>query len=148
MTTTTNLKAGVCLDVRFPSLNKNDTLSRNDKEIADRSNVSRCRIRHVIELDLGDWSEVAGSLLDDCALWGKIGGQELSDLDREAFRVLCREHDANADDWKTWIGQPVLLDWFRTHSFTEVVAVTCQGQEPFFVNTEGYSYARYVGRAA
>lgn len=145
---TTTLTVGAHLDVRFPSLNKNDTLTRNDREIEDRCNVSRCRIRRVVELSLDDWATIAGTLMDDRgSLWGKIGGQELSNLNMEAFRVLCREHGADADKWLTWIGQPELMDWFRAHCFTEVVAVICQGQEPFFVNTEGYEYARYVGRA-
>lgn len=146
---TTTLKVGAYIDVRFPSLNKNDDLATNDQEIEARSNVSRCRIARVIEVSLDDWLDIAGSLLADrSSLWGKIGGQELSNLDREAFHVLCREHGADAYKVTTWIGQPELLDWFRTHCFTEVVALTCQGQAPIFVNTEGYEYARYVGRAA
>ena len=146
---TTTLKVGAFVDVRFPSLNKNNDLATNDREIEERSNVSRCRIRRVVELSLDDWQDVACSLLADRGnLWGKIGGQKLSNLDREAFRVLCREHGADADQWTTWIGRDELFGWFRAHCYTEVVAVTCQGQEPFLVNTEGYEYARYVGRVA
>lgn len=146
--TTATLKVGTYIDVRFPSLNKNDTLDRNDREIADRFNVSRCRVRRVVDLSLDDWATVAGSLLDNNGLWGKIGGQDLSPLDTEAFGVLCRQHGADPEQWATWVGNDELISWFRTHSFTEVVAVTCEGQAPFFVNTEGYDYARYVGRAA
>lgn len=147
--TTQDLYVGAFVDVRFPSVNKNDTLASNDREIEDRSSVSRCKVCRVMELSLDDWLSVTNSLLDDRgSFWGRIGGQELSNLDREAFRVLCREHGANADQWTTWVSQPVLMDWFRTHSFTEVVALTCRGQAPILVNTEGYDYARYVGRLA
>jgi hypothetical protein len=147
MTTTTALTVGAFVEVRFPSLNKNDDLIENDTRIQERSNVSRCRIARVVELSLTDWAEVAQNLLTDReALWGKIGGQDLSPIDGEAFAKLCAEHGADADQWTTWIGQPELIGWFRNHSHTEVVAVTCAGQAPFFVNTEGHLYARYVGR--
>lgn len=146
---TTTLTAGTMLNVRFPSLNKNDTLKHNDEEIRLRSNVSRCRVRRVVELTPQDWAELSNDLLGDRgSLWGKIGGQDLSPLDMEAFRALCSEHGADADKLRTWIGHDLLTSWFRTHSFTDVVAVTCKGYEPFFVNTEGHDYARYVGRAA
>lgn len=149
MTTTKTLTVGAEIQVRFPSVNKNDTLLDNDTAIAARSSLSRCRVCRVIELTLKDWADVTQSLLEDRgSLWGQIGGQDLSPLDREAFRVLCLEHGADADSPRTWIGQDRLLNWFRTHSFTEVVAVTCQGMPPFLVNTEGHDYARYVGRLA
>lgn len=147
-TTTETLKVGAYIDVRFPALNKNDTMERNDQEIVRKAHRAHCQIKRVIELTLTDFCAVSRTLMDDSALWGKIGGQDLSPLDGEAFRVLCREHGADADDLKTWIGRDELNSWFQTHSFTSVVAVTCQGQRPFFVNTEGYGYARYVGRAA
>lgn len=149
MTTATTLTIGADIQVRFPSLNKNDTLLHNDEEIAVRSSVSRCRVCRVIELSWADWAEVTSSLLENRgSLWGRIGGQDLSPLDREAFRALCSEHGADADSPRTWIGHDLLLNWFRTHSFTEVVAVTCQGHDPILVNTEGHDYARYVGRLA
>ena len=147
-TTAQQIKIDAYIDVRFPSLNKNETLAYNDEEIERRSSVSRCQIQRVIELNLADFCDVSRTLMNDSALWGKIGGQDLSPLDHEAFRVLCREHGADADKCMTWVGRDELISWFRTHSFTCVVAVTCQGQLPFFVNTEGHSYARYVGRAA
>lgn len=142
------ITVGAYLEIDFPALNKNDTLDRNDQEIERKAHRTRCRVDRVVELSLADFCDVARSLMNDRDLWGKIGGQDLSPLDREAFGVLCRQHDADVDKWETWAGNPELMAWFRLYSFTSVVAVTCQGQRPFFVNTEGYGYARYVGRAA
>lgn len=142
------IKVGAYIDVDFPSLNKNDKLADNDKAIENGRNRSRCLIERVIDVTLADYCAIGSNLLADTNLWNNIGGQDLSDLDREAFGHLCRQHGADSNSWQTWASDDELTSWFRNHCFTCVVAVTSEGLPPFFVNTEGYSYARYVGRAA
>lgn len=143
---TTTFRVGDIIRATFPSLNKNDTIARNDEEIRVRSDVSRCKVRRVIELSFADWCEMTNSLLADRDLWGQIGGQNLSNLDQEAFAVLCQEHGADPERFEQWICNPPLKAWFMAHCFTEVVVATCEGQRPLIVNTEGYTYARYSGR--
>lgn len=148
MSSICDLTLGTCLDVRFPRVNKNNTLSENDERLREGQRIATCRVRRIVQLDLADSLQVSTSLMEDRpSLWGRIGGQELSPVDQQAFQALCRRHGADADDWTTWAYTDVLLSWFQLHCTTPVVAVISEGMDPFFVNTEGYGYARYVGRA-
>lgn len=141
------LKAGTVLDVAFPALNKNDTLSRNDREIERRCHIGRSIIRLVITLSCeAEWQSVTENLLDDMAMWEKIGGSTLIGEDDNTFSTICAERGVDPDDFFSIAADGYTLDWFRNRAVTQVVAVLCEGKEPFFVNTEGYTYARYVGR--
>ena len=70
------------------------------------------------------------SLMDDNdSLWEKIGGSE-SEMDVT---------------WEQLSHDEKLMAQFRATCWTNVVIVT-DGKRTFVVNTEGYEYARYVGR--
>lgn len=83
------------------------------------------------------YTALGKSLMDDNdSLWEKIGGAEsdmLVDGKEPTFQQLCSSDE--------------LMAQFRATCWTNVVVVT-DGKRAFVVNTEGYKYARYVGRIA
>ncbi|KPK92391.1 hypothetical protein AMJ80_06620 [bacterium SM23_31] len=125
-------KAKYDVTVAFPALNKNDWLSDNDKEIERKRNVEKCRIYKIVKLTKKEWNEITNSLLESRdSLWEQIGG--------------CRIDDESLlDGLKKWSDEWVQV--IREHAHIKVVKVECKGYDPIYVNTEGYSYARYVGR--
>ena len=142
---------GTKLWVKFPKINKNDSLDQNDTEISEGYNEEKCVVKKHIVLDWDEWVDITHSLLTDRDEWEKIGGSVSEDKRLEG----CSSVDIMKDE--------KLYKIFRGTSFTEVVRVdicnkTWREQEvtgepidmhlqaPFFVNTEGHSYARYVGR--
>lgn len=136
-TTTASLKVGDFVQVTFPALNKNCTLSENDKEIAAKPRISKCKVRKIIKVCAAVYTALGKSLMDDNdSLWEKIGGAEadmLVDGKEPTFEQLCSNDK--------------LMAQFRATCWTNVVIVT-DGKRTFVVNTEGYEYARYVGRLA
>lgn len=140
MSTKTSLSIpaiGSFVQVNFPALNKNCTLSENDKAIAEKPRQAKCKVRKILKVCAAVYTALGKSLMDDNdSLWEKIGGSEsdmLVDGKEPTFEQLCA--DAS------------LMDQFRATSWTNVVVVT-DGKRAFVVNTEGYEYARYVGRLA
>lgn len=140
MSTKTSLSIpaiGSFVQVNFPALNKNCTLSENDKAIAEKPRQTKCKVCKVLKVCAAVYTALGKSLMDDNdSLWEKIGGAEsdmLVDGKEPTFEQLC----ANAS----------LMDQFRATCWTNVVIVT-DGKRAFVVNTEGYEYARYVGRLA
>lgn len=128
---------GSFIQVNFPALNKNCTLSENDKAIAEKPRQSKCKVRKVLKVCAAVYTALGKSLMDDNdSLWEKIGGAESDMLvngQGPTFEQLCADS--------------TLMDQFRATSWTNVVIVT-DGKRAFVVNTEGYEYARYVGRLA
>jgi hypothetical protein len=126
------------LFVDFPGLNKNGTLEENDKRIAESRRREPCRIKKTVILDQYDFDVIGKTLLDDRDLWQKIGGSS-SDAPALAGKA-----------WHTIASDESLLAIWRDTSYVNVVEVKCrQGtRRPFYVNTEGFGYARYVGRAS
>ena len=144
-TQTQQYQVGQAIEVAFPALNKNNTLEENDRRIAENTHSEKCRVCRVIELDAEEYANIGNSLLDDCGLWSKIGGSTLYGAAEKEFDKMCEDHGVQEDPYK-WMTIPELREYFKLHSVTNVVVVLCAGKEPFFVNTEGYEYARYVGR--
>lgn len=117
--------------VRFPNLNKNNTLEENDKYMIESSYIEQVEIRKIITLNYEEYKKIADNLLKNCDLWERIGGRYIDD-----------EIIENLES-----GSPEYYEAWREHGKTLVCKVinidTC---DCFYVNTEGYSYARYVGR--
>ena len=141
-----NLSIGQIIEVKFPSLNKNDKLAHNDKEIARSADVTTCRIERIITLSVKDYAAIGAGLLESNTIWQKIGGSIIHPMHEEGFASICRKAGADPDDICTFTDE--VWQAARRFALTLVVAVVCEGLPPFFVNTEGYDYARYVGRAA
>lgn len=121
--------------VIFPKLNKNDTLAENYKAMALYGvNEDRCKILKTVILDAATFEEFSNTLLDNRELWQQIGGSA-SDAP-ELAEVTYPELSTNKN----------FMQIFRDTCYTMVVEVRCEEtNDHFFVNTEGYDYARYVG---
>ena len=133
--------------VNFPAINKNDNLILNDRYIDERHYKEKCIIKRVIELNQSHYSVIASTLLEDRVdLWSCIGGQSIDPLHEKTFCDLCMSKKVNPGNFEQIYKYPELFQYFSDHCVTEVVVVTAEDQVPFVVNTEGYGYARYVGR--
>lgn len=141
---------GQVLDVRFPRVNKNDTLAQNDEYAKARPSVSRAIIKKTLYLGSRDFAHIGDSLLDDRGwMFECIGGAGLLPDDEVVFNAMARQKGRDPEDFRSVCGDQDLMNWFRQHCVVEVVAVVNrETSDAFFVNTEGYEYARYVGRAA
>lgn len=124
-------EVGNMVKVAFPSVNKNDWLSDNDEEIEKSNNIENVKIMKVVELSYNEYKEIGNSLLENREeMFEKIGGCHVDD---DSLFEGVKDY---SDEWRTII---------REHGYSPVVKVT-NGKDSFFVNTEGYGYARYVGR--
>jgi hypothetical protein len=122
------------VQVIFPILNKQPTLRDNMLSMAENGvRASRCKVRKVISVPPAVYDALGETLLSDTSLWERIGGAEAEGFEGVSFERL--------------VGNPEMLARFRAECWTNVVAVT-DGQRTFFVNSEGYDYARYVGKVA
>jgi hypothetical protein len=123
--------------VLFPTFNNNDHLADNDRRIFEYSLETRCKIVKTITLTDEQYQEVAESLLMDRAeMWQGIGG---STSDAPECRGI---------HWTRIVQDAELISIWRQTCYTPVVRVCRENGEEFFVNTEGYAYARCVGRRA
>lgn len=120
------------LTVVFPSCNKNHHISDNDEEILDSPYSSKCEVHKTIVLTADHYDIVSNSLLNDREyLWEKIGGSYCDDAALKGLTPHSKEYYAK----------------WREHGITPVVEVINQDtQETFFVNSDEFGYARYVGR--
>lgn len=122
--------------VIFPSLNKNNTLVENYEAMAlYGTNSERCKILKTVDLDAKMFKEVSNSLLENRAeLWQQIGGSASDAPELENVTYVQLQNDKN------------LMQIFRKTGYVMVVEVkNRETGKTFFVNTEGYDYARYVG---
>lgn len=133
--------------IKFANLNKNNNLEDYEKEVFEKGDYSIETVKVVKEIELSEaeYREVTKSLLTDrLDMWEKIGGRTLTE---EAI-AEAEKLGFDFDDPKWWnkdIKHPQMQFFFK-NSVVEVVKVTCEGYgRPFYVNTEGYGYARYVG---
>ena len=131
LTATSTSKLIECV---FPVCNKNDTLEQNDIMIINEFSKQKCKV--VLHLILTDdqFNVVSGSLLNDRpGLWQQIGGTDCDDK-------FLADYEEGSQDY---------YEMYRVHGVTNVVGVSnFSGNDVFYVNTEGYDYARYVGRDA
>lgn len=122
--------------VTFPDVNKNNSLLENfEAMVMYGTNDVKCLIQKTVELDEATFEEVSNSLLENRAeLWEQIGGawSDAPELENVDYIQMCNSKELTAI--------------FRATCYTPVVEVTCkESRRRFYVNTEGYDYARYVG---
>lgn len=124
--------------VSFPACNKNHWLQQNDIQIMCDQHAEECEVVKVVTLTPAEYDDVAGSLLNDREeLWEGIGGTK------------SYHPDLNGVGWLEVVNDPALMALYKATSAVQVVKVECTETDnrlPFYVNTEGHSYARYVGR--
>lgn len=124
------------ITVTFPDLNKNDTLANNyEAMVMYGTNDQKCFIKKTVELDEQMFNVVANSLLENRPeMWEQIGGawSDAPELENVTYIQMCNSKELTAI--------------FRATCYTPVVEVVCKETgRKFYVNTEGYDYARYVG---
>ena len=126
----------------FPSINKNNTL-RDYKEVGEEygGTYQNVLIKKLLICSFYEFNRLANTFIEDNPIYEKIGGtcmldsdpkiKEVEDMD---FNQFCNWTKKNASYWKA-------------NRHVEVVKVQLKDDENtcFFVNTEGYEYARYVG---
>ncbi len=133
--------------VKFANLNKNDWLSDYEEEVFKKGDyrIETVKVVKEIELSATEYRAVTKSLLTDrFDMWEKIGGSILT----EKAEAEAKELGFDFDDPLWWMKdkEHPQMQFFFKNSVVEVVKVTCEGYgRPFYVNTEGYGYARYVG---
>lgn len=122
--------------VTFPDLNKNDTLLENfEAMVMHGTNDQKCFVQKTVELDEAAFETVSNSLLENRAeMWEQIGGawSDAPELEHVEYIQMCNSKELTAI--------------FRATCYTPVVEVVCkESGRRFYVNTEGWDYARYVG---
>lgn len=117
--------------VSFPACNKNHHLDDNDLEIRGNADTGLCEVKKVITFTGDNYAKVSKQLLTSFDFWEKIGGSYCDDQHLAGLAEHSKEYYA------AW----------RKHGITCVIeVVNTDTNDKFYVNTEGYSYARYVGR--
>lgn len=124
-------KPGDFVTAIFPSLNKNGTLEENDRYLDEDHTPTRCKIQKVVRVPASVYDALGDTLLDDNSIWECIGGSEADGFDDVTIEEICSNN--------------VLREKYRKACWTNIVLVT-DGKREFAVNTEGHTYARYVGR--
>lgn len=125
--------------IEFPQVNKNDTLQYNFEAAKEYGmNTEKCLVQKSVILSESDYKEVANSLLDyRPELWQEIGGSTSDDPifeDVESYEQFC-----------VMMQKPAIRKIYQDTCYTYVVEVINEETgERFFVNTEGYNYARYT----
>lgn len=119
--------------VWFPGCNKNGNAKINDKKIMDDPRKCNCEVQRTIVLKADHFDVVSNSLLvDRDYLWGAIGGVFID------TKYLAHVQKNTDEYYAIW----------RQHGITMVIrVVNSDTGEVFYVDTERYSYARYVGRS-
>lgn len=125
--------------VEFPQVNKNNTLQYNFEAAKEYgTNTEKCLVKKSVILSSTDYKKVSNSLLDDRPeLWQEIGGSTSDDPifeNVESYEAFC-----------VMMQNPAIRKIYRDTCHTYVVEVINEETgERFFVNTEGYNYARYT----
>ena len=122
--------------ITFPSVNKNNSLAENfESMVVYGTNDVKCLIKKTIEMESYQFDGVSNSLLENRPeLWEQIGGAY---SDAPEFEGLTDMEVFNNKE---------LVEIFRKTCYTPVVEVKEKNSHrAFYVNTEGYGYARYVG---
>ncbi len=124
---------GIIDRICFPKLNKRNTLKGYFEQLhpGQYHVQSRVMIKKVIVLTAEQYEIFSNHLLHRFEWLEECGGSDSTaeGLSSDDYYKLSPEEQ------KTW----------EDHSYLEVVKIVCDGKPAFFVNPEGYGYARYVG---
>lgn len=127
------------IKVAFPKLNKTCCLEETDYEISKGYNVESCKVERSISVSDAVYNRLGIELMDNGneMIWGYIGGHYSDDP-----RLAHVEHPNQI------FNNPELKKIFTETMYALVTEVVNKDTgDKFYVNTEGYGYARYTGRA-
>ncbi len=135
-------KMNEIIKTRFPSINKNNSIEENEKQIKDGYNTNKCAIKKEVELTAKQWDQLTNNLLENNNdLFEQIGGADLLDEDLLKADISIQNDFNNAENF--WNLTEESQKFYRQNCVTLVVKISHQ-KEFFYVNTEGHNYARYV----
>ena len=146
---TSPIKIGDTRLVYFPCVDKNNTVELNDRRISQDYYLVNCLIERHVTLNEPCYTKLCNNLLTDSPVWGGVGGATLTEESRQLFAALCAEYGVGPEEHQKWMNIEEVFSWFKQHKLVSVVAVSRVEAIPtslLFVNTEGHSYARTVGR--
>lgn len=120
------------ITVVFPALNKNCTTTENDTAILVNHYKETCEIKKTVIVNAEHFAIISRSLLHNRDLWEKIGGREVDDQYLQGIKENSKAY----------------LEAFNQFGTTLVVEVVNHADgDTLYINTEGNTYARYVGRS-
>ena len=123
--------------VKFAKINKCNTLSEYKQQVKNGEYyLEDIFIEKIVIVDDMDWSIITKNLLNDCGLWEKIGGSTYIGEDEEII---------NSDKWFHELTPEQQEDYRNNNATLTVIIINKDSGDSFYVNTEGYEYARYVG---
>lgn len=119
------------INVRFPSLNKNDDLATNDREILDHSYVQRCLVTDSHRVSATEWELLTTSLLSKREMFVGKGGTASTYTPTVEVDNPMRLPQAEREAWVA-------------ASYNEVVEIIGP-ERTIYVDPQGYDCGRYVG---
>lgn len=137
---TVGTKDKTFITVTFPQANKNNSLLENfEAMVMYGMNDERCLVQKTVELEKYLFDGVSNSLLENRPeMWEQIGGSTSDDpifAGCESYEQFC-----------IMLQDPKIRKIYQDTCYTNVIEVKEKdGYRSFYVNTEGYDYARYVG---
>ena len=116
------------IDLRFPSLNKNDHINDYIEQLNNNEyRVSKCKVEEVATITNEDYKAFTTHLMSDYSwLKGKGGTNTTADIEGDFFSL-------SEEDQETW----------RNNAYNLVILVT-DGKNKVYIDPQGYGYARYA----
>ena len=133
----------------FAHLNKNCTIGQYENEVMKGDyNKENVLVMKTIEVDFVTYRGLQETLLHDVDVWDKIGGHEIDTAAKKLNPELFKEIETTNAFWEL---SKEAIAFYRANALTLCVEVICKDKknygddQKFYVNTEGFGYARYVG---
>jgi len=133
----------------FANLNKNNTIDEYELEVLKGAYTkSDVLIMKTIKVDYVTYVGLQNTFLMSVGLWDEIGGSDIKPEAEKKNKELWDEIQTVKGFWNL---SKEAVEFWRENSITLVVEVVLEGKSAygqdkrFFVNSEGFSYARYVG---
>lgn len=118
---------------KFAQLNKNDTLTEYKEEVAaGRYRTERIKVVEIATVTAQQYDELSKTLLSSRKWLDGKGGTNSSWEAPEGIEHIWQLSEEQAKQW-------------RDGAYALCIAVQCADRPTFYINPEGYDYARYVG---
>lgn len=126
--------------VKFPKLNKNETISRYRQELQNGYDTQRVLVDEIMLFTAADYHAFCNNFLTDFDWLSGKGGFN-SD-----YNPVDENGDTLPQDKLFGGAYPKELESWRSKSYTiGLLCVNTANDEMIVVDPEGYNYARYVG---
>ncbi len=129
------------LTLSEPKLNKNCTIGEYVSQLyTDDFYDTKSKVVKVINITDAQWLEFVDNLMDSHSFIE----YDKSEEGNQKGGSECNDPIFDGKTWSDVASDPVLLDYYRENCVSLVHAIVSPNQRTFYVNTEGYNYARYV----